>query len=122
MDDLLPILLATQVSASLAALGIALKQWHAMKSAAKELKAKLTETTTSKEDVESLLAQLSLAESEGTAAMEAAISQNGTSIAKAVEDLTGAKRTMVLKALTQPSDARRKRFVYDLTPSTQVRN
>lgn len=120
MDDLLPILLAVQVSASLAALGIAFKQWLAMKSAASELKAKLNETMTSRQDVEALLAQLSRAESDGIAAMEAAIIQNETSIAKAIDDLKGAKRTMILKALTQPSDARRKRFVYNLAPRVEA--
>ncbi len=120
MDELLPVLVVTQASASLAALGLALNQWLAMRSASRELKAKLAETTASQEDLELLLSELSNAESDGIKAMEAALDRNNTVIAKAIHDLKGAKRAVILKALTQPSDARRKRFVYELASAEEA--
>ena len=120
MDELLPVLLATQVSAALAALGLALNQWLAMKSASRELKAKLAETSANRQDLELLLSALSNAERDGIKAMEAALDRNDTAIAKAIHDLKGAKRAVILKALTQPSDARRKRFVYELASAEET--
>lgn len=120
MDELLPVLLATQVSASLAALGLALNQWLAMKSASRELKTRLSETTATQEDLELLLSELSDAEGDGIKAMEAALDRNNTVIARAIHDLKGAKRAVILKALTQPSDARRKRFVYELASAKEA--
>ena len=113
MDDLFPLLFAMQAVASAAALALAVRQWFAMRTVARELKTRLA-TATSATEIDDLLSELSRAESHGVAAMVSALDKSQTTIAQAFHDLQGAQRAMALKALTQPSDERRKRFLYDL--------
>ena len=116
MDEIFPALLALQGVAALSALGLTLNQWLAMRAASQELKEKLSRVKNGQQEIERLLADLSQAESDGVQAMETALEQNQTEFAKAFRELEGAKRTVILKALTQPSDRRRKQFCYNLTP------
>lgn len=117
IESLLPLAAASQTALAAAALALTYRRWTSLRRAARELKTRLEAENVKKAEVDTLLVALSNAERDGASAMKNVVELDQTSISRAVRELSAPRKEAVLRALTQPSDERRKRFLYELSPT-----
>lgn len=113
MSELFPLVLA-QAGTGLVALGVSGLGWWRASRASKALKESFSAHEVSNAEIERFLMALSQAEREGTTAMLQVLENHTSKPAEYFRSLAAGERKAITKALVQPSDEGRKRFIYRL--------